>query len=68
MKYYIETFGCQQNEADSQRLSAAFAARGMKPARGYKDANYINDEFIISNHEQTNKYILNIIKPLQKTY
>ncbi|MCR4326769.1 MAG: radical SAM protein, partial [Candidatus Roizmanbacteria bacterium] len=40
-KYYIKTFGCQQNEADSQRLSAAFAARGMKPARGYKDANYI---------------------------
>jgi len=41
MKYYIKTFGCQQNEADSQRIHAAFAARGMKSARGYNDANYI---------------------------
>ncbi len=39
--YYIKTFGCQQNEADSQRISAAFSARGMKPARGYRNANYI---------------------------
>ncbi|GIW64116.1 MAG: hypothetical protein KatS3mg092_0049 [Patescibacteria group bacterium] len=41
LRYYIKTFGCQQNKADSERIAAAFEARGMKPAKGYQDANYI---------------------------
>jgi len=41
MKYFIKTFGCQQNKADSERVAAAFEARGMKPAKGYSDADYI---------------------------
>jgi tRNA-2-methylthio-N6-dimethylallyladenosine synthase len=41
MKYFIKTFGCQQNKADSERIAAAFEARGMKPAKGYADADYI---------------------------
>ena len=41
MKYFIKTFGCQQNKADSERLAAAFEARGMKPAKGYNDADYV---------------------------
>lgn len=41
MKYFIKTFGCQQNKADSERIAAAFETRGMKPAKGYKDADYI---------------------------
>jgi len=41
MKYFIKTFGCQQNKADSERIAAAFEARGMKPAKGYTDADYI---------------------------
>ena len=41
MRYYIKTFGCQQNKADSERVDQAFQNRGMKPARGYKDANYV---------------------------
>src|SRR4030067_1916817 len=41
MRYYIKTFGCQQNKADSERISAAFKSRGMTPAKGYKDADYI---------------------------
>ncbi len=41
MKYFIKTFGCQQNKADSERIAAAFEARGMKPAKGYVDADYI---------------------------
>ncbi len=41
MKYYIKTFGCQQNKADSERISQAFEGRGMTPARGYYDANYV---------------------------
>jgi tRNA-2-methylthio-N6-dimethylallyladenosine synthase len=41
LKYFIKTFGCQQNKADSERVAAAFEARGMKPAKGYSDADYI---------------------------
>jgi len=41
MKYFIKTFGCQQNKADSERMAAVFEARGMKPAKGYFDADYI---------------------------
>ncbi|MDP4010632.1 MAG: radical SAM protein [Candidatus Roizmanbacteria bacterium] len=41
MKYFIKTFGCQQNVADSERVEQAFAARGFTKARGYKDANYV---------------------------
>ncbi|MBI1863311.1 radical SAM protein, partial [Candidatus Microgenomates bacterium] len=41
MKYFIKTFGCQQNHADTERLTAAFKARGLSPARGYQDADYV---------------------------
>ncbi|MBI3366465.1 radical SAM protein, partial [Candidatus Roizmanbacteria bacterium] len=41
MKYFVKTFGCQQNHADSERIDAAFHSRGMKKAKGYNDADYI---------------------------
>ncbi|MCR4313607.1 MAG: radical SAM protein [Candidatus Roizmanbacteria bacterium] len=41
MKYYIKTFGCQQNHADSERIEADFKARGYIKARSYKSANYV---------------------------
>lgn len=41
MKFYIKTFGCQQNVADSERVEKAFQGRGMTKARGYQDANYV---------------------------
>lgn len=41
MKYFIKTFGCQQNHADSERIEADFKARGYTKARSYKSANYV---------------------------
>ncbi|HRN70037.1 MAG TPA: radical SAM protein [Candidatus Woesebacteria bacterium] len=41
MKYFIKTFGCQQNVADSERVEQAFKGRGMKKAHSYSDANYV---------------------------
>ena len=41
MKFLIKTFGCQQNKADSERIAAAFKARGMSLAKSYKDADYV---------------------------
>lgn len=41
MKYFIKTFGCQQNHADTERVAAAFKARGHEPADSYDDAHYV---------------------------
>ena len=41
MKYFIKTFGCQQNVADSERISSAFEGRGFSKATSYKDTNYV---------------------------
>ncbi len=41
MKYFIKTFGCQQNAADSERVAQACQSRGMEPARSIDDADYI---------------------------
>lgn len=41
MKFFIHTFGCQQNKADSERVASAFKARSMTRAKGYDDANYV---------------------------
>src|SRR4051794_11483449 len=41
MKYFIKTFGCQQNIADSERVARAFESRGFTLAKSYKDSNYV---------------------------
>jgi len=41
LKFFIKTFGCQQNKADSERIAAAFKARGMTEASNYQDADYV---------------------------
>jgi tRNA-2-methylthio-N6-dimethylallyladenosine synthase len=44
MKYFIITFGCAANEADSQRIASAYVARGYTKARsiGLADVVVIN--------------------------
>jgi tRNA-2-methylthio-N6-dimethylallyladenosine synthase len=41
LKYFIKTFGCQQNKADSERVEAALKGRGMSNAKNYQEANYV---------------------------
>jgi len=41
MKFFIKTFGCQQNYADSERITSYLKAQGMKPAKSYETADYI---------------------------
>ncbi len=41
MKYFIRTFGCQQNIADSEKIEAAMLSQKMLPAHSIKDADYI---------------------------
>ncbi|HLL60685.1 MAG TPA: radical SAM protein [Candidatus Nitrosocosmicus sp.] len=41
MRYFVKTFGCQQNHADSERVASTFEGRGFKKARSYADADYV---------------------------
>jgi tRNA-2-methylthio-N6-dimethylallyladenosine synthase len=41
MKYFIKTFGCQQNHADSARVATYLEEQGMKLAKSYETADYI---------------------------
>lgn len=37
--YFIQTFGCQQNVADSERLASFYEARGFQPAENLETAS-----------------------------
>lgn len=39
--YFIHTFGCQQNTADSERIAAHYEARGFSRARSIREADTI---------------------------
>lgn len=39
MKYYIKTFGCAANEADSERVAALYEARGYTRSKTMKAAD-----------------------------
>jgi tRNA-2-methylthio-N6-dimethylallyladenosine synthase len=41
MKYYIKTFGCQQNKSDSERIEADYQARGYKSVDSWQQADQI---------------------------
>jgi len=41
MKYFIKTFGCQQNVADSERIKRSFQSRGFTEASDYEESNYV---------------------------
>ena len=39
--YFIRTFGCQQNEADSERIASQLKGRGIRPAKDIDEADHI---------------------------
>jgi len=39
--FFIKTFGCQQNEADSQRITSYYLARGYRLARSTKTSSEV---------------------------
>jgi len=41
MKYFIKTFGCVQNHADSERITTYLKQKGMKKAVNIESADYI---------------------------
>jgi len=69
MKYFIKTFGCQQNHADSERIEADFRSRGYTKARSYKSANYvIINTCMIRQTEENRVYgLVNNLGKIKKT-
>ncbi len=41
MRFYIETFGCQMNEHDSEKISHLLRINGFTPAKGIDDTNLV---------------------------
>lgn len=41
MKYYIKTFGCQANSADSERIASRYEARGFTKTDDYREADHV---------------------------
>ncbi len=41
MRYFLKTFGCQQNTADSERIATYYESRGYTPADREEDADTI---------------------------
>ena len=41
MKYFIETYGCQMNVHDSERMAGLLEASGYEPARDNLDADLV---------------------------
>ncbi len=41
MKYFIKTFGCQANEADSERIARLYQEKGFKPAKKVEEADVV---------------------------
>lgn len=57
MRYFILTFGCQQNHADSERMAGAFEARGFTKASGMEEADYITiNTCMVRQHAEDRVY------------
>ncbi|MFA6080954.1 MAG: MiaB/RimO family radical SAM methylthiotransferase [Patescibacteria group bacterium] len=65
MKFFIKTFGCQQNHADSVRITSYLKAQGMKPAKSYKTADYIVINTCMIRESAENR-VYGLVNNLQK--
>lgn len=41
MRYFIATFGCQMNKADSERIAGAYKLKGYKKTKSIKEADVV---------------------------
>lgn len=67
MNYHIWTFGCQMNEADSQRLASELEKLGMRstPNREEADVVVLNTCVVRQSAEDKAQSYLHMIKPLK---
>lgn len=65
MRYFIKTFGCQQNHADSVRIASYLKAQGMKPAKSFKTSDYIVINTCMIRQSAENR-VYGLVNNLQK--
>lgn len=65
MKYYIQTFGCQANKADSERIAGMLENRGMVAARTIDEAEHIVVNTCIIRESAENR-VYGLVKNLAK--
>ncbi len=68
MRYHITTFGCQMNEADSQRLASELEKLGLRATenRAEADVLVVNTCVVRQSAEDKALSYLNTIKPLKQ--
>ncbi len=68
MRYHITTFGCQMNEADSQRLASELEKLGLRATdnRAEADVLVVNTCVVRQSAEDKALSYLNMIKPLKQ--
>jgi len=64
MKYFVKTFGCQANLADSERIAGYYQSRGYKPAKDYTDADVIVINTCVVR-EQAEDRVYGLVKNLE---
>ena len=65
--FFIKTFGCQQNMADSERISSYYVARGYKQAKSIKSAS----EVVLNTcmiRQQAEDKVTGLVKSIVKEY
>lgn len=67
-KYFIKTFGCQQNVADSERIASFYEARGFVPAESEADADTIVINTCVIREQAAEKVygLVKLLEPLRE--
>lgn len=71
LTYYIETFGCQQNVADSERIASYYEARGYSETKSKENADILVINTCVIRERAFEKvfgYIRNVYKKNPKMY
>jgi tRNA-2-methylthio-N6-dimethylallyladenosine synthase len=66
MKYYIQTFGCAMNEAESEQIAAWYEARGWQKAKSWRKA----DEVVINTcsvREAAENRVFGLVNNIRKS-
>jgi tRNA-2-methylthio-N6-dimethylallyladenosine synthase len=69
MKYFIQTFGCQQNQADSERIAGYYQSRGFTAANGFDntDVAVLNTCIVRQQAEDKIRGLVNNLVEYKKT-
>lgn len=68
LKYFVVTYGCQQNQADSERISGAFESRNFVKANSLEETNQlIVNTCMVRQHAEDKVYgLMKKLSPLKK--